>query len=142
MTPFVWQEHIRQTHQNMGALQSPQSNTSITAGQSHRCTCASMTLPYWPKVRSSVRSVVSHDSPPTKIRPTLSSAISGQTNQNPLAAACTANHQPNPIRKPKFRIDPRSATGRIASRQHEAGGGAAAYLARRPRDCWGRCARV
>jgi len=64
-------------HQNRGP---PTKLTPIPSNYKHhgrRCTCASMTLPYWPKVRSSVRSVVSHDSPPTKIRPTLSSAILG-----------------------------------------------------------------
>lgn len=67
-------------HQNRGSeqnrLKSPQI-TSITAGRAN-FTCAWMTLPYWLKVRVSVPSVVSHDSPPTKIRPTFSSAIPGQ----------------------------------------------------------------
>jgi hypothetical protein len=55
-----------------------------------------MTLPYWPKVRSSVRSVVFHDSPPTKIRPTFSSVILNQINQNYLhGKAAGRSHQGN-----------------------------------------------
>nr|CAB3452173.1 unnamed protein product [Digitaria exilis] len=77
-----------------------------------------MTLPYWAKVRSSVDSVVSHESPPTKIRPTFSSAIPDQIKSNPLVAAaaattCTGAQQPNPDKM---------------------GGAAAAHLARRPRS--------
>ena len=53
-----------------------------------------MTLPYWLKVRVSVLSVVSHDSPPTKIRPTLfSSAIPGQIkSKSPRRPPPAARH--------------------------------------------------
>lgn len=123
--------HVRQTTPKQGI---PTKLTPIPSNHKHHgsaessLTCASMTLPYWPKVRSSVRSVVSHDSPPTKMRPTFSSAIPGpnqsESPRRRRTNTCTVTHQPNRIRKPKSHTNPRrNRANRVARRRGERGGG-------------------
>lgn len=105
-----------------------------------------MTLPYSLKARSSVRSVVSHDSPPTKILPTSFSAISTTPNPNQIRPKSNSSNLHKPPKKNQItpQNPKRAPTNQgTNSRLRELPGGET-YLAarRRPRACSGRGIRV